>query len=115
MASTDSELTEQAKAELVRRHRERMEAMEAKRERHAELQAALASATTDEERQSLMEEHARSEREIMRHMRKRFSPADFEPLIIVGRGAFGEVRVRAGRASDPRARARARGRLRGDE
>jgi hypothetical protein len=35
--------------------------------------------------------HSLQEREIARSQRKRFSTADFESLVIIGRGAFGEA------------------------
>ena len=48
---------------------------------------------TPEERQSILDEHAKRESDYTRLQRQRMSSADFENLTIIGRGAFGEVRT----------------------
>jgi serine/threonine kinase 38 len=53
-----------------------------------ELQHAEA---TDEEKQNVLKALQRQERDFLRLQRQRLSAADFEPLTIIGRGAFGEV------------------------
>lgn len=47
----------------------------------------------DEEKSVLLEQQAQRETEFMRMQRQRLSPDDFEQLTIIGRGAFGEVRL----------------------
>ena len=48
---------------------------------------------TDAERRTVVEDHERRERDYTRLQRQRFSVADFEPLRLIGKGAFGEVRI----------------------
>ena len=43
--------------------------------------------------QAALEEHARQESDFTRLQRQRMTSDDFEPLTIIGRGAFGEVSV----------------------
>jgi serine/threonine kinase 38 len=59
-----------------------------------ELEAQLESMNlTEEEKRKERERHARKEKEYSRLQRHTMSVEDFEPLTIVGRGAFGEVRI----------------------
>ena len=46
---------------------------------------------TPEERQAVLEDHAKRESDFTRLQRQRMTSADFENLTIIGRGAFGEV------------------------
>ena len=46
---------------------------------------------SQEARQIALEEHARRESDFTRLQRQRMASHDFEPLTIIGRGAFGEV------------------------
>jgi serine/threonine kinase 38 len=46
-----------------------------------------------------VEDHERRERDFTRLSRQRLGPADFEPLRLIGKGAFGEVRVCRDRAT----------------
>lgn len=55
-----------------------------------ELQVADAS---EEERQNVLKALQQQERDFLRLQRQRLSAADFEPLTIIGRGAFGEVNM----------------------
>eukprot|EP00741_Cyanophora_paradoxa_P001749 tig00000073_g1696.t1 len=48
---------------------------------------------TDEQKHAILDEFDRSESEVLRQRRQRLSMRDFEPLTIIGRGAFGEVRL----------------------
>lgn len=48
---------------------------------------------TDEERQNILQSLERRERDFTRLQRQRLSATDFELLTIIGRGAFGEVRL----------------------
>jgi serine/threonine kinase 38 len=47
----------------------------------------------DDEKSVLLEKQAQAETEFMRMQRQRLRPEDFEQLTIIGRGAFGEVRL----------------------
>ncbi|CAG9466195.1 unnamed protein product [Pedinophyceae sp. YPF-701] len=62
-----------------------------------ELQVEGYSRTEIEE---ALQEHDRKESEFMRLQRVKLSNEDFEPLTIIGRGAFGEVRVVRERATE---------------
>lgn len=46
---------------------------------------------SEEEKGRIIEESEQRERDFTRLQRQRLSIADFEPLTIIGRGAFGEV------------------------
>lgn len=46
---------------------------------------------TDEQRREYLEKLEARERDYTRLQRQRLSAADFEPLTIIGRGAFGEA------------------------
>lgn len=48
---------------------------------------------TEDQRRAVVEEHERRERDYTRLQRSRLTPADFEPLKLIGKGAFGEVRI----------------------
>lgn len=48
---------------------------------------------TEEEKDRYRDELEKAEAEAHRDMRKRITIDDFEPLAIIGRGAFGEVRL----------------------
>lgn len=76
-------------ARMEERRREQGE----RRARRAALNARLADpGLTDDDRRRLGEEFDAREREALREARRRYGPADFEPLVVIGRGAFGEVR-----------------------
>lgn len=63
------------------------------RRRHALEQQLKAEALAPEERARLLSEFERRESDFTRLQRQRITPEDFEPLTIIGRGAFGEVRI----------------------
>lgn len=48
---------------------------------------------TEVQRREVLAEHERREREYTRLQRQRLNVSDFEPLKLIGKGAFGEVRV----------------------
>ncbi len=52
-----------------------------------------------EEQAALLTELEKKESDYMRLQRQRMSSDDFEPLTIIGRGAFGEVRANIGAVS----------------
>ena len=74
----------------------RKQAMADRRLRRIDLAKRLAAAPDDAERRRIQAEFDVRERELLRETRKRYSPNDFESLVIIGRGAFGEVRVESG-------------------
>ncbi|KIY97675.1 protein kinase, putative [Monoraphidium neglectum] len=47
----------------------------------------------EEQQRAIMGELEKRESDYMRLQRQRMSADDFEPLTIIGRGAFGEVRI----------------------
>ena len=82
------------KALLERRYAEKAKAREDMEARTAALEAKLAEeGLTDAQREELVKAHREMERQVMRTARKRVSAADFESLAVIGRGAFGEVRL----------------------
>lgn len=48
---------------------------------------------TEEQKKAYRDELGRMEAQTIRHSRKRLSTDDFDPLAIIGRGAFGEVKT----------------------
>lgn len=75
-------------AQLLRRRQELAE----KQQRRREAQRQLAQCVSDEERTQVLAAFEEREKQISREARKRLTPADFENLVVIGRGAFGEVR-----------------------
>lgn len=58
------------------------------------LQESLkAKGITDDEKQDKLKEHASKETEFLRLRRSKLGADDFEPLKVIGKGAFGEVRL----------------------
>ena len=51
-----------------------------------------AKGLTDDEKQEKLKEHASKETEFLRLRRSKLGADDFEPLKVIGKGAFGEVR-----------------------
>ena len=79
---------------LQARLEERKHEMAERRERRAALNARLADASlTADERGRLQAAFDVRERDILREARRRVSMEDFEPLRVIGRGAFGEVKI----------------------
>jgi len=63
-------------------------------ERLKRLQENLnAKGLTDDEKQDKLKEHASKETEFLRLRRSKLGADDFEPLKVIGKGAFGEVRL----------------------
>ena len=52
-----------------------------------------AKGMTDDEKQDRLKEHASKETEFLRLRRSKLGADDFEPLKVIGKGAFGEVRL----------------------
>lgn len=85
---------EATKEYLERRFKEKRKLMEARQQRRQQLQAKLSDPDlTEEQKSALMDEYRERERGIARNIRKKMTKSDFESLAIIGRGAFGEVRI----------------------
>jgi len=77
---------------LEARLKARRTEMAEKRARRMELNKLLADPGVSEEaKKKAAADFDARERELMRESRKRLTPADFEQLCVIGRGAFGEV------------------------
>jgi hypothetical protein len=62
--------------------------------RRAKLEQELQShAVSEEQRAAALADHEKREREYSRLQRQRLCMEDFEPLRLIGKGAFGEVRI----------------------
>ena len=59
----------------------------------AELEGEGGARLSQEARAAALAEHERREREFSRLQRQRLCMEDFEPLRLIGKGAFGEVRI----------------------
>ncbi|KAI3447170.1 hypothetical protein Pfo_003835 [Paulownia fortunei] len=83
-----------AKKFIENHYKSHMKDMQKRRERREVLERALAnSGVSDEEQMNLIKDLERKETEYMRLKRHKISVDDFELLTIIGRGAFGEVRL----------------------
>lgn len=72
---------------LITQHGER-------KQRQAKLEASLKDeALSESQRQEKRQQHAQKETEFLRLKRSRLGVEDFEALKVIGRGAFGEVRL----------------------
>lgn len=87
------ERAEQAKAALEEQLRKKKQDLVERQERKRQLQQLLAAAPSDADRSRILGEFERREKEMSISNRKRYTTADFEPLVIIGRGAFGEVNI----------------------
>ncbi|EPS64760.1 hypothetical protein M569_10013, partial [Genlisea aurea] len=83
-----------AKKFIENHYKSHMKDIQQRKERRELLQRALAnSGVSEEEQLNLLRDLDRKEREYMRLKRHKISVDDFELLLIIGRGAFGEVRL----------------------
>ena len=79
---------------LTQKMEERKREMAERRARRAELNAKLADpAIPEHDKKRLQEEFDAREREMMREARKRYGPQDFEPLVVIGRGAPSTISI----------------------
>ncbi|XP_051143592.1 uncharacterized protein LOC127260008 [Andrographis paniculata] len=98
LADEVSSLTKQrvaaAKQYIERHYKEQMKSLQERRERRNLLEQKLADAEASEEDQAnLLKFLEKKESEYMRLQRHKMSADDFELLTIIGKGAFGEVRI----------------------
>ncbi|KAK3016827.1 hypothetical protein RJ639_006366 [Escallonia herrerae] len=83
-----------AKQFIESHYKSQMKHIQERKERRSMLEKKLASSDVSEEEQlNLLKDLERKETEYMRLKRHKFCVDDFELLTIIGRGAFGEVRL----------------------
>ncbi|EYU18312.1 hypothetical protein ABFS82_07G048600 [Erythranthe guttata] len=83
-----------AKQYIEKHYKEQMRSLQERRERRNVLERKLADAEVSEEEQNnILKYLERKETEYMRLQRHKMGADDFEPLTMIGKGAFGEVRL----------------------
>ncbi|XP_054804781.1 uncharacterized protein LOC129307870 [Prosopis cineraria] len=83
-----------AKQYIENHYKKQMKNLEERKERRNLLEKKLADAEVSEEEQNnLLKYLEKKETEYMRLQRHKMGADDFEPLTMIGKGAFGEVRV----------------------
>ncbi|XP_070042306.1 uncharacterized protein [Nicotiana tomentosiformis] len=83
-----------AKQYIEKHYKEQMKSLQERRERRNMLEKKLADAEVSEEEQNnLLKYLEKKETEFMRRQRHKMGADDFEPLTMIGKGAFGEVRI----------------------
>ncbi|KAK4388135.1 Serine/threonine-protein kinase tricorner [Sesamum angolense] len=83
-----------AKEYIEKHYKEQMKSLQERRERRNMLEKKLADAQVSEEEQNnLLKYLEKKETEYMRRQRHKMGADDFEPLTMIGKGAFGEVRI----------------------
>lgn len=95
MAAADKEMEERAnraKELLSSRYRGLRHEQEAKQARKMQLERHMIG-LPEERKQTLRSVLEQEETQVQKESRKKVSTADFEPLAVIGRGAFGEVRL----------------------
>ncbi|KAD6453293.1 hypothetical protein R6Q59_015193 [Mikania micrantha] len=85
---------EAAKQYIEKHYKEQMKNLNERRERRIVLEKKLAdSEVSEEEQNNLLKHLEKKETEYMRIQRHKMGADDFEPLTMIGKGAFGEVRI----------------------
>ncbi|KAJ8534652.1 hypothetical protein K7X08_016380 [Anisodus acutangulus] len=83
-----------AKQYIENHYKEQMRSLQERKERRSVLEKKLADADVSEEDQNnVLKFHEKKETEYMRLQRHKMGADDFELLTMIGKGAFGEVRV----------------------
>ncbi|CAJ2673860.1 serine/threonine-protein kinase CBK1-like protein [Trifolium pratense] len=83
-----------AKHYIENHYKKQMQSLQERKERRNMLEKKLADAEVSEQEQNnLLKYLEKKETEIMRLQRHKMGADDFEPLTMIGKGAFGEVRV----------------------
>ncbi|KAG8636794.1 serine/threonine-protein kinase tricornered isoform X2 [Manihot esculenta] len=83
-----------AKQYIENHYKKQMKSLQERKERRNILEKKLADAEVSEEEQNnLLKYLEKKETEYMRLQRHKMGADDFEPLTMIGKGAFGEVRV----------------------
>ena len=89
-----------AKKYIEEMYKSQAQALRDRRSRRSKLEAELEQTSVPSKiKEEKMKDLARKETEYARLMRQRHCADDFEPLAIIGRGAFGEVRIVRERAT----------------
>ncbi|KAJ1424016.1 Protein kinase domain [Sesbania bispinosa] len=85
---------EAAKQYIENHYKKQMQSLQERKERRCMLEKKLADAEVSEEEQNnLLKYLEKKETEYMRLQRHKMGADDFEPLTMIGKGAFGEVRI----------------------
>ncbi|KAH6768452.1 AGC cGMP-dependent and protein kinase kinase family protein [Perilla frutescens var. hirtella] len=83
-----------AKQYIEKHYKEQMRSLQERRERRNMLEKKLADADVSaEEQNNILKYLEKKETEYMRLQRHKMGADDFEPLTMIGKGAFGEVRI----------------------
>ncbi|KAM7277872.1 hypothetical protein ACFE04_005006 [Oxalis oulophora] len=83
-----------AKEYIENHYKKQMKSLQERQERRIILEKKLADADVSEEEQNNLLKHLeKKETEYMRLQRHKMGADDFEPLTMIGKGAFGEVRI----------------------
>ncbi|ONM05913.1 AGC (cAMP-dependent cGMP-dependent and protein kinase C) kinase family protein [Zea mays] len=83
-----------AKQYIEKHYKEQMKHLQDRKERRCSLEKKLADAdVSEEEVNNILKQFEKKETEYMRLQRHKMSVEDFELLTMIGKGAFGEVRV----------------------
>uniref|UniRef100_A0A0E0J954 non-specific serine/threonine protein kinase n=1 Tax=Oryza nivara TaxID=4536 RepID=A0A0E0J954_ORYNI len=94
ISSTTATKVAAAKQFIENHYKDQMRSLEERKERRRMLESKLADPDVSEEEQNnILKDFENREREIMRSRRHKMGVDDFELLTIIGRGAFGEVRL----------------------
>ncbi|XP_010540900.1 PREDICTED: serine/threonine-protein kinase 38 isoform X1 [Tarenaya hassleriana] len=94
MSNTTKQKVAAAKQYIENHYKEQMKILQERRERRNMLEKKLADADVSEEDQNnLLKFLEQKETEYMRLQRHKLSVVDFDLLTMIGKGAFGEVRV----------------------
>ncbi|XP_004497862.1 uncharacterized protein [Cicer arietinum] len=93
-SSATKQKVEAAKHYIENHYKKQRQSLQERKERRNMLEKKLADAEVSEEEQNnLLKYLEQKETEIMRRQRHKMGADDFEPLTMIGKGAFGEVRV----------------------
>ncbi|GAA0151093.1 non-receptor serine/threonine protein kinase [Lithospermum erythrorhizon] len=85
---------EAAKQYIEKHYKEQMKSLQERRERRYTLEKKLADAeVSSDEQNNILKYLEKKETEFMRLQRHKMGTEDFEPLTMIGKGAFGEVRI----------------------
>uniref|UniRef100_J3N3D9 non-specific serine/threonine protein kinase n=1 Tax=Oryza brachyantha TaxID=4533 RepID=J3N3D9_ORYBR len=83
-----------AKQYIEKHYKEQMKNLQDRKERRCSLEKKLADANvSEEEHNNILKQFEKKETEYMRMQRHKMSVDDFDLLTMIGKGAFGEVRV----------------------
>ncbi|CAM8924408.1 hypothetical protein QQ045_022688 [Rhodiola kirilowii] len=93
-SNTTQQKVAAAKQYIENHYKEQMKTLQERRERRNILEKNLADAQVPvEEQNNLLKHLEKKETEYMRLKRHKMGADDFEPLTMIGKGAFGEVRI----------------------